>query len=71
MNLRQRLERLQQQVSSDLAPSEVIRVYLVAGGKVIEMTPEQWRQYERDHPGQYITIRDVDDDTLDLPVTTL
>ena len=54
--LQRRVERLEE-VGVTTEAADV--VMLVSGGTVTEMTPEQWREYERSHVGDFIKIREI------------
>ena len=54
--LQRRVERLEEVGGNTEAADEVM---LVSGGEVVEMTPEQWREYERSRAGDFIRIREI------------
>jgi hypothetical protein len=67
-NLKTRIEQLEQTQGGDEDDFEVLVVY-AGGSEPLEMTPEEWREYERTHPGDYITIREVVEDDNEQEAT--
>ena len=59
-NLRRRIDRLEQARGGDTVEVEKVMVY--RGGEMLEMTPAEWLEYERTHPGDYISITEWPED---------
>jgi len=56
MSIEGRIAKLEQRTGLGEPAADV--VMLVTAGGPVEMTPEEWRRYEAEHPGERITIRE-------------
>ena len=54
--LQRRVERLEE-VGGNTEAADL--VMLASGGTVTEMTPGEWREYERSRAGDFIRIREI------------